>query len=67
MTGIPDPKEHPMKRLDSLRAAFVVAGLGAAPAALADPGATISPAGWASLLAIPVVVAVLWFVHKRIG
>lgn len=56
-----------MKRLDSLRAALVVAGLGAAPAALADPGATISPAGWASLLAIPVVVAVLWFVHKRIG
>jgi len=56
-----------MKRFVSLRAAFAIAALGAAPAALADPGMTMSPTGWASLFAIPVIVGVLWVVHKKIG
>jgi len=45
----------------------LIAALGAAPAALADPGMTMSPTGWASLFAIPVIVGVLWVVHKKIG
>jgi hypothetical protein len=54
-----------MKRFDAIRAAVVIAGLGASPAALADGG--ISTAGWASVIAIPVIVAVLFVVHKKLG
>ncbi len=54
-----------MKRFDSIRAAFVIAGLGASPVALADPGG-ISTTGWLSLAAVPLIVGVLYLVHRKL-
>jgi hypothetical protein len=57
-----------MKRLASSRAPAAILALAAPAAALAaDTGSAISPTGWASLFAVPVVVGILWVVHKKIG
>lgn len=55
-----------MKRFDLRRAAAAIAALGAAPAALAETGG-MTPAGWMSLLAVPVVVGILYVVHKKMS
>jgi hypothetical protein len=55
-----------MKRFDPIRAAVVVAGLGASQVALAAPGGMTST-GWMSLLAVPVIVAVLYVLHKKLS
>jgi hypothetical protein len=54
-----------MKRFEPNRAAAAIAALGAAPTALADAGG-MTPAGWVSLFAVPVVVAILYIVHKKL-
>lgn len=55
-----------MNRFDPKRAAAALAALGASPAALADAGG-MTPTGWISLFAVPVVIAILYVVHKKLS